>query len=86
MLGDADMPHFNQPRVRKISCVRGCKGIITQNIAIYIIMSHQRTMPSPIALKRESELGSMGRACLQSGSFSSAVLIQLTNAYRSSSA
>ena len=86
MLGDADMAHFNQPGVRKISCVRGCKGRITQNKAIYKSMSHQRTMPSPMALKREAELASMGRACLQSGAFSSAVLSQLTNAYRSSSA
>lgn len=48
--------------------------------------SHQSTIPSPTDVKRESMLGSMGRTCWQSGSFSSAVLIQFTNAYRSSSA
>lgn len=48
--------------------------------------SHQRTIPSPTDVKRESLLGSMGRTCRQSGSFSRAVLIQFTKAYRSSSA
>ncbi len=47
--------------------------------------SHQSTIPSPTDVKRESVLGSMGRTCWQSGSFSSAVLIQFTKAYRSSS-
>lgn len=47
--------------------------------------SHQSTIPSPTDVKRESVLGSMGRTCWQSGSFSRAVLIQFTKAYRSSS-
>ena len=47
--------------------------------------SHQRTIPSPTDANRESVLGSMGRTCWQSGSFSRAVLIQFTKANRSSS-
>lgn len=48
-------------------------------------ISHQSTIPSPTVVKRESVLGSMGRTCWQSGSFSRAVLIQFTKANRSSS-
>lgn len=48
-------------------------------------VSYQSTIPSPTDVKRESVLGSMGRTCLQSGSFSRALLIQFTKANRSSS-
>lgn len=47
--------------------------------------THQRTIPSPTALNRESVFGSMGRTCWQSGSFSRAELIQFTKANLSSS-
>lgn len=42
-------------------------------------------MPSPTAWKRSSVSGFIGTTCLQSGSFSRALLIQLTKAYFSSS-
>jgi len=47
--------------------------------------THQRRMPSASDLKRLSSLGFMGRRCLQSGSFSRALFIQLTKATFSSS-
>lgn len=46
---------------------------------------YQSTMPSPTAWKRSSVSGFIGTTCLQSGSFSRALLIQLTKAYFSSS-
>lgn len=46
---------------------------------------YQSTMPSPTAWKRSSVSGFIGNTCLQSGSFSRALLIQLTKAYFSSS-
>lgn len=49
------------------------------------IIVYQSTMPSPTAWKRSSVSGFIGTTCLQSGSFSRALLIQLTKAYFSSS-
>ena len=47
--------------------------------------THQRRMPSASDLKRLPSLGFIGRRWLQSGSFSRALFIQLTNATFSSS-
>lgn len=46
---------------------------------------YQRTIPSPTAVNRSLLAGSIGRTCLQSPSFSRALLIQLTKATFSSS-
>lgn len=47
--------------------------------------THHKTIPSPTALKRSSVFGFMGMTCLQSWSFSKALLTQFTKAYFSSS-
>jgi len=67
-------------RQRKILIEHERSVIFLKRIIIY-----QSTMPSPTAWKRSSVSGFIGTTCLQSGSFSRALLIQLTKAYFSSS-
>lgn len=61
------------------------QGHAASHILRFFTNTYQSTMPSASARNRSLVFGFMGRTCLQSGSFSKALFIQLTKAYFSSS-